>query len=173
MKKVFFLFLFIPLSFFLWNCEKDDLCGDGTPTTPQVVVSFYDQTNTDALKSVTNLLIKEVVSGDTLVANAALESSDINRFLFNSSKISFPLRTNGTVTEYQLIFDHGNTNIIDTIRFEHDNENIYISRACGYKTVFKITNGTTLVTTTNWINSYTLVNHLIETENESHLKIYF
>ena len=31
---------------FLVACEKDDLCAETTPTTPQLVISFKDANNT-------------------------------------------------------------------------------------------------------------------------------
>ena len=43
MKKIIsFLLLF---AFGLSGCEKDDICDANTPTTPRLIISFYDYNN--------------------------------------------------------------------------------------------------------------------------------
>jgi len=49
MKKIFLL-LFV---FSLLGCEKDDICESTTPTTPRLVIEFYDfNASTATLKNV-------------------------------------------------------------------------------------------------------------------------
>ena len=55
MKKYSILILVSLFAFSFWNCEKDDICAETTPTTPRVVIEFYDAANPTVLKSVTNL----------------------------------------------------------------------------------------------------------------------
>ena len=57
MKKIFFLLIicFTAIS----GCEKDDICAADTPTTPTVVIEFFDDATT-ALKGVVKLKIQEV-----------------------------------------------------------------------------------------------------------------
>ena len=49
------LFLLLLLSVFFSSCEKDDICDTNTPTTPKIVIEFYDVANPTTLKNVTNL----------------------------------------------------------------------------------------------------------------------
>lgn len=162
--KALLLFLF-GISF--WNCEKDDICAEGTPTTPRVVIEFYDATNPTVLKNVTNLGI--IAPGFT------------NGFGFNGvSKIVVPLKTTDDTSTLQFIAngsdsDTGNDNI-DEIVFNYTREDIYVSRACGYKTNFTLDAVTGAVLTTdadNWIQSITIEQPTIANENETHIKIYF
>ena len=53
MKKIYLLFL-IAITFS--SCEKDDICDANTPTTPRLIIDFYDATNPTALKNVINLI---------------------------------------------------------------------------------------------------------------------
>jgi hypothetical protein len=41
MKKIVFITLSLLLAVSFWNCEKDDICAEGTPVTPRVIIEFY------------------------------------------------------------------------------------------------------------------------------------
>ena len=61
MKKVI-LFLLLAV-FSLLGCEKDDICAEGTPVTPRVIVEFYKFVTPTVLENVTNLgLIEPTLS---------------------------------------------------------------------------------------------------------------
>ena len=77
-----------------WNCEKDDICAETTPTTPKVIIEFYDASNPTVLKNVTFLEYVEASSTDTLPANGV-------------SKIEIPLKTNENSTTFKLILNGG------------------------------------------------------------------
>ncbi|MEZ4787737.1 MAG: DUF6452 family protein [Flavobacterium haoranii] len=170
MKKISILTLVIFTAFSLGNCEKDDICADGTITTPQLVIEFFDATDQTQLKNVTNLLV--VAEGYT----SGFAYSGVNQILF-------PLKTTDDVTTLQFIQNGTTTDTaddnIDSITFNYIRENIYISRACGYKTNFTLNdlNGVQIQTDSdNWIS--TTVLPIIEqpeitNENEVHVKIYF
>ena len=81
MKKIVFITLSLLLAVSFWNCEKDDICAEGTPTTPRVIIEFYDAANPTVLKNVTNLKV--------------VETSLTDGFGFTGvNKIQVPLRTN-------------------------------------------------------------------------------
>ena len=65
---------------------------------------------------------------------------------------------------------------LDEITFNYATQEVYISRACGYKMTFQLntTDGTVLTTdTNNWIQNIVISQPNIENENEIHVKIYF
>lgn len=167
MKKYSLIALMVLFSVSFWNCEKDDLCAEATPTTPRVVIEFYDTANPTTLKNVTNLGI---------IALGFTEGLSFN----GVSKIVAPLKTSDDVTILNFIQngsdeDDMNDNS-DQIIFNYTRKDIYISRACGYKTIFTLNdvNGVELQTDTdNWIQSITVENTSIDNENETHVKIYF
>ena len=171
MKKYIIIVLMLLITVSFWNCEKDDLCAESTPTTPQVVIKCYDALNPDVLKNVTNLQYYEVDDagngiGDTLEIISASEIKVPLKTFQNSNTVRFKLILNGSDTE-------PTNDITDFIRFNYTKEEIYISRACGYKTNFELDPINGFEKTTNWILVGGIVNYSITDENEAHVKIYF
>lgn len=150
-----------------WNCEKDDICAEGTPTTPRVIIEFYDATATTTLKNVTSL--------------GVIEPTFATGFAFTAvSKIQVPLRTNATITTLNFIQNGSDTDTsndnIDAVTFNYETQEVYISRACGYKMIFQLDAIDGVITTpdaNNWIQNIVVTQPDIENENEVHVKIYF
>lgn len=172
MKKLTLIALSLLLANSFWSCEKDDICPEGTPTTPNVVIEFYDAANPENLKPVTNLGV--VASGFS------------TGFGYNGvSKIKVPLKTNEDQTILQFIQNGSDTNPdndnIDVLTFNYTRTDIYVSRACGYKTVFQLNENNPVLTDSNsadglWISTTTpieVIQSNIQYENETHIKIYF
>ena len=164
MKK---LFLVVVISIFFSSCEKDDICDANTPTTPKVVIEFYDFANPTTLKNVTNLGV--IAPGFT------------NGFGFTAvSKIKVPLKTFQDTSILYFIkngsIDPTTDDNLDEITFNYSRKTVFVSRACGYKTLFTL-NTTNPITVTpdsnNWIQNVIVSQPNIENEDETHIKIYF
>ena len=69
MKK-YYLFLSF-FSLLIIGCEKDDFCID--PITPNMIIRFYDATNTLETKSVTNLTVQPE-GLEEIYSNVSLDS---------------------------------------------------------------------------------------------------
>ena len=122
MKKILGLLLIVVC---LSGCEKDDICTE--ETTPRLVLEFYDISNPANLKTVLNLKIKGV--GQTL---------DLGTYN-GVSKIQLPLKIDDTITKYSLILNSlGTTPNEDFLEFDYTTQNVFVSRACGYKTIFEL-----------------------------------
>ena len=164
MKKIAFIALSLLLAVSFWNCEKDDICAEGTPVTPRVIIEFFDATNQTTPKNVTNLGV--IALGFT------------EGFAFNgTNKIEVPLRTNVDITELDFVLngadnDPANDETV-TLTFNYERSNVFISRACGYKTIFNLTNVLPTDFTGTWVSSLTIEQPNIINENETHIKIYF
>ncbi len=164
MKKILFL-LFITIT--LSGCEKDDICTE--ETTPRLILEFYDISNPSNLKPVVNVL----VTGE---GQAALGT-------FNGvSKIELPLDITQDTTKYTLVLNSTSPTgaDLDSLQFNYSRQNVFLSRACGYKTIFELTpspNGVILtdaaIPNAFWIKDINIQTTNIETENEIHIKIYF
>ena len=118
MKKIItcsFLLLLTAIGFL--SCEKDDLCAEGSITTPNLVVEFYDKDNRTVLKNVTYFQYF-TTDGDTLPSY---------KTYLNTNKILVPLRTDNE--ESQWIFSLGKKVNSDTI---YNNDalllNMYITK---------------------------------------------
>ena len=178
MRKFLLILIFATTAISLWNCEKDDICEEGTPTTPRMVIEFYDNNNPTVLKQVTNL--KVIADGETngIVFNENASGDD--KYRFNGNKLQLPLKTMADLVKYTLILNDGNANSSlindDKIDINYSREDVYISRACGYKTIFELANPNGMALTTdanNWIKEITVLTNAITTENEVHVKIFF
>jgi hypothetical protein len=179
MKKIILLVFALALSFS--SCEKDDICDANTPTTPRVVISFYDFLNPSVLKNVTNLKVVGEGMTDGIIFNAS--ATDDSKYLTNGSTISIPLRTIGTTTSYSFTLNSGNPNPAlvnqDNIKFDYTTQELFVSRACGYKTIFTLdptnpyTHTDAAVADTKWIKHISVEKSNIENENETHIKIFF
>ncbi|MCZ8167657.1 MAG: DUF6452 family protein [Flavobacterium sp.] len=162
--------LLLPLFMVFSGCEKDDICSDTTPTTPRLVIEFYDITDTQTLKNISNLRITAVGMSDDITFN-------------NVNKIQVPLNPGATTSTYEFIqngADNDTTNNnTDKITFYYTHSTIYVSRACGHKMNFQLNTPDGVVledhTPTDglWISNPTIVQSNITNENEVHLKLYF
>lgn len=171
MKQLFFV---ITLLTVFIGCEKDDICTDSNADTAKLIIRFYDITSPETPKAVTNLLI--VGDGNTL--SYGLEST--------RDSIVIPLRILENNTTYKLIQDYAvddngtptdttddiATGNEDEVVISYENNQIYISKACGFKNVFNdVTFGITN-DTDNWILNSTVENTIIENSNNAHVHIY-
>lgn len=181
MKKIPFFILIIVFSYFFSGCEKDDICDPDTPTTPRLVIQFYDINNPTVEKSVTNLK----VIGEGMTEGIIFEplASGESKYLSNAKSISIPLKTNDIKTTYSFILNSGSSNPLfvntDKITFNYTTIDEYVSRACGFKTVFEMSPSNSFVHTdgtvadSKWMKFIQLQKTSITTENEIHLSIFF
>ena len=151
MKK--YIILFMAFLTTLLSCEKDDICVE--ENTPSLIISFYDNDDHEQLKKLTNSYIW-VVGMDSL-----------NNYNNNSlDSIAVPLNLSENVTKYVI----ENNVIKDTIEFNYSRKDTFISRSCGYITIFE--NLAIGNNTTHWIKDTEILNATIENETFTHINIY-
>jgi hypothetical protein len=178
MKKIFTLLLIVLFS--ISGCEKDDICDANTPTTPRLVIEFYSISNSSVLKNVTNLKVIGDGMDNGIVFSTATDGS---QYVTKGSKIYIPLKTDANSTTYSFILNYGNTNTSfvneDKITFNYTHRDVFVSRACGYKTLFTLNPTNTYtqtavpVTSAKWIQYISVEKNNIDNENETHIKVYF
>ena len=177
MKKII-AFLFV-LVFSISGCEKDDICDANTSTTPRLVIEFYSITNSSVLKNVTDLK----VIGDGMTNGIVFSSAtDGSQYVTNGSKIYIPLKTDANSTTFSFILNYGYSNPSfvneDKITFNYTHRDVFVSRACGYKTLFTLDPinpyTQTAVPSTNlkWMQ-LSVDKSNIDNENETHITVYF
>ena len=167
MKKIL---LILVLSLFSFSaCEKDDICDANTATTPRLVIQFYDITNPTVLKNVTNLKVIAEGMSEGIVFNG------------NGNTVSIPLKTTQNTSSYSFILNYGSVSYSneDKITFNYIRENLFVSRACGFKTIFSLdatnpySHTDAIIPDLLWIKDIRVEKNNIDTENETHVKIYF
>ncbi len=149
------------------SCERDDICPESTPTTPRLVIQFFDINNPDIQKNINELVIQSATE-----ENGNVISYD------NVSELILPLKTNQNSTRFLMSIntESEDENLINTdeIIFNYARRNTYINRACGFKVEF-LDLQTTIVEEAgdnNWMKANIVQQPNIDNENETHLFIY-
>lgn len=190
MKKISYigiLGILITTAFFSFSCEKDDICVEGTITTPLLVIEFFDSTNNsgeEAAKNVTDLWVEAVDPNTEVIDGITFIIDPIQTTPQTTNTVSIPLRTQEGSSAYRFIRDYeldddgnqlGNE---DIITFNYATQEIFLSRACGYITNYtlNISDGADVTADTdNWINTDTgiLISEInVQNETVTHVKIY-
>lgn len=178
MKKISALLLLL-IFIIIPSCEKDDICAETTPTTPKLILRFYDITSQDDTKSVTGLRVTGLDDSDEDV-----EISDLN--VVTTDSIKLPLRTDADVTKFTFhkdytVDDNGtpdnpDDDIIlgnpDSVTINYQREDVYVSRACGFKTIFNNLTISVELDGDNWIVNSEIINSIVENETTAHVKIF-
>jgi hypothetical protein len=172
MKRILALLL---ITICFSSCEKDDICAE--ETTPRLILEFYDVTNPTVKKNVTSLKVTGYKTDNYTLLTDSLDTFS------GVSKIELPLRITEDVTKYSLILNSTSTSVLpneDLLQFKYTRQNVYVSRACGYKTIFTLNNSPNGVIRTDnvipesfWMQNINIQTTNINTENEVHIKVFF
>ncbi|KAA5823631.1 hypothetical protein FPF71_13095 [Algibacter amylolyticus] len=180
MKKISLLFIIL-IIVGNYSCERDDICPDSTPTTPRLIIDFIDATDSDIFLNVSDLVVIGVENDEFL-------DEYLEDYVFtNTDNVILPLKTTDNTTEYILVSDaevndndtpdddtddfiDGN---YDKIIINYSREEVYVSRACGYKTIFKNVTLTIVEDDDNWMISRQPLtdNQSVEDETTTHFNI--
>lgn len=173
LKSLVFAVIALSLAINL-SCEKDDICAETTATTPHLIIKFFDVNIPADTKA---------VSGLSVIGEGLAEGYEV---VYNTTKdsIILPLRFQDenvlTTTRFEL---KKNTNFdtdtntetasnTDIIEVSYTPKFVYVSRACGYKSIFENAQITIEADTENWIFNYDIINSTIENEKAAHINIY-
>ena len=152
MRKIWLFFL---LLFLNSSCEPDDVCSEANPSTPHLVFRLYDSSQPNEFKAVDTLRIMSL--GD----QAPLE-------FINTDSIVFPLQVNANKINADLTISNG---ITDRIEIDYLMTDVYLNRACGFKSTFKILS-VEFDQPANWINSIEILTNEVIIDTLAHVKIY-
>jgi hypothetical protein len=184
MKKILVLIVFIV---FTYNCERDDICAEGTPTTPRLIIEFYDFSNPEQLKNVVRL----TAYGEGLVLDengnpTQPETASNATLVFNSNEntLALPLlvENEGAIVTTTYILEN-ETNLrldnnpdtesnVDIIEISYIPRFDYVSRACGYKSIFQDLDIDLITDDVNWITDIDVIESTIDNENTVHVQIF-
>ena len=163
MKKIKVHFLILTLGIAaLSQCEKDDICLEGTPATPKMIIRFFEEGNPDVDKIAEGLQVRAIETEAVFVSSS-------------SDSIGLPLNAFTPFTQFEFTQNLGADNEkVDTLQFNYSRNDIYINRACGFKGTFIFESpGLEIVNPgDNWIQGYTVIKDTIADETGYHLAIY-
>ncbi|MFD1162420.1 DUF6452 family protein [Hwangdonia seohaensis] len=178
----YFKYLFLPIMVLVIgitaSCERDDICPESTSTTPSLIIDAFDIDNQEDVKNVFDLVVAGIGN------NSVLPGYAITR----TANLILPLKTTEDTTQYVLIneatindngtpddttddFYDGNQ---DIITISYTREEVFVSRACGYKTIFKDVEVVVETDSDNWIQLIQPVNNpqSVEDETATHFNLF-
>lgn len=156
------LLLFTTL--FLWGCTRDDICPDDTQTTPLLVIKFMDISNPTQVKAVDNLRITLANTSQTEVIPATTDTL-----------YKIPLNPIATSVDYNFTKGYEGTEPnTDAFNITYQRgADIYINRACGFRTSFIDIDPTIQAEgSANWMLGNTINNTTVENEDITHITIF-
>jgi hypothetical protein len=161
------MLLIIVLLLCSWACEKDDICVDGD--TPLLIIRFYDIADTTELKRVPSLRV--IGLGQSTVVNTFNDRTA-------TDSIAIPLRISNTNTDFIFIRNSADeegveTGNIDTLRFNYETREVFISRACGYVVNFDNLAGDLPSDASPWVQNLSIVNPNVQNQSSAHVKIFY
>jgi hypothetical protein len=160
------VFLMLAVLFSL-SCERDDICID--EITPKLIIRFYDFENPELFKDVANLKVNiEGTDGDyinetitTLTDSIALPINVV----VNETRYTLTLQENDILQQEENA---------DILEITYTQEDIWVSRPCGYKAVFNGVESRLEKDEDNWIDEIVPLSDPLDitNENSAHVKIY-
>ena len=158
-KRISFYSLLI---IFIFNCEKDDICLEGTPGTPRLIIRFFDQNEKIIPKPLSNVTVKAL-------------SKDEDYVVFSGDSLGIPLKliSNSTVYTFTYLDVLDNQEKIDTLKFNYKREDYYVNRACGFlSNLIFTTPALEILDKESIFLGFKILNDTIKNENQAHLAIY-
>tara|TARA_B100002019_G_scaffold51924_1_gene44231 strand:+ start:88 stop:573 length:486 start_codon:yes stop_codon:yes gene_type:complete len=158
-KRISFYSLLI---IFIFNCEKDDICLEGTPGTPRLIIRFFDQNEKIIPKPLSNVTVKAL-------------SKDEDYVVFSGDSLGIPLKliSNSTIYTFTYLDVLDNQEKIDTLKFNYKREDYYVNRACGFlSNLIFTTPALEILDKESIFLGFKILNDTIKNENQAHLAIY-
>ena len=162
-KKTCFALLIL---FAFHGCTRDDICAETTQTTPMLIVVFKNAAISTEAKEAPGLTIETTFENSEIVIDN--ETTD---------SIAIPLYAGADITNYKFTINSQSeteTPNTDMVTFNYDREDIYVNRACSFKTIYNNLEASLEDEGTgNWIFQIdvTALNNTVEDENDTHITI--
>ncbi len=149
------------------SCERDEICLEDI--SPKLIIRFYNINDPNALRAVNGLSVS-IVGIDGNYENETIK--------LVTDSIAIPLLATENKTSFVLSIPRDDSQGIednrDTITLVYSQQDIFISRSCGYKTVYNDAEDFLVDDDDNWIKDLKTTNdpQQIIDENAAHVEIY-
>jgi hypothetical protein len=167
------LFIYSFIVFATWSCERDDICAESTLTTPHLIIRFYDINAPEELKDVRNLSIRgydtEGNELEDIVTNQSTDSLVLPLRFQNQGENTISRFILEKDTDFALDSDPLTESNIDIITVNYSPQFVYVSRACGYKSIFTNVSVNLETDGNNWIFGSEILTTTIENETQAHI----
>ena len=167
MKDIFKFLALLLIVFGIGSCERDDICID--EVTPKLILRFYDSENPELFKQVVNLKVT-IIGTDGEYTNETINAL--------TDSIALPIRVDQDLTRYELMLQGSEAleteDNADTLQITYSQEDLFVSRPCGFKAVFNEVTPEVEEDDDNWIDLVVPGSNPLDitNENTAHVKIY-
>lgn len=161
-SALLFLIFWIAIGFINLGCERDDICGENSPITPLLIITFFDDNDRIKDKEVNALKVTATDTGTILLDSETTDS------------IRIPLKTDAALTELQFTINTDEEiENSDVLNFQYTTEESYVSSACGFRVTYKgLTKTDPPETDDNWIKEISIQQPNVIDETVTHVFIY-
>ncbi len=173
LNNTYKILLFLLIIAGTWSCERDDICAEATATTPHLIIRFYDINDPEELKVVRELSARGFDADGNPLEDFTLSSpydSIVLPLRFQhegeSTTSTFSLEKD---TDFRLDDDDTTNSNIDIITVNYTPEFQYVSRACGYKSIFNNLSISIGQDGDNWILTSEILTTTIDNEDQAHI----
>ena len=151
-------------------CERDDICIE--EITPYFIIRFYDDDDPVFRKKVVDIKVElEGIDG--------FYEDDGQTITAFTDSIAIPIKVTDDVTKFKLTIAEldEDDNLVeneDVFDLTYTRENVYVSRACGYKTLYYAATINLIDDENNWIKTIEPTEDPLNIVNQdaAHVKIY-
>jgi len=153
------------------GCERDDICAAATPTTPLLIIRFYDADEPSEFKEPIDFAV-----------STALEDGTIDTTAYASDSIAIPLRTQLDLTSFNFILNISNPiddpeltpPNTDVLNISYTRTEDYISKACGFRITYDMLNRQILPGDDNdgWIQDVIIDETSLTEQTNAHIRIF-
>lgn len=167
MKDLIRILTLLMIAFHSVSCERDDICID--PVTPKLILRFYDIENPELFKQVLNLKVNIAGTEEDYTNETITALTD---------SIALPINVSTDQTSYILTLQANEDLEIeensDTFLISYTQEDLFVSRPCGFKAIFNEVVPEVQEDDDNWIGRFVVVGNPLDitNENSAHVKIY-
>lgn len=161
MQRLAIAFLLLLTVSIYAGCTVDDICSEETQTTPNMVISFANNRISGVAKPLDSLKITNL-DYDKVVWNAPADT------------IGIPLSTESESSTYSFTILKDNITYTNIYQFDYNLEEVYVSRACGYKMRYNNLEAESIPnedSTSTWVKNITVLNSIVEDEKNAHITI--
>lgn len=139
-KTLYIPVMAVTAALVFWACEKDDICPENSPKTPDARIEFYVITDGRPEESKrTNL---------NVFGLEGKERKEAIKILGNGEYVNLPVNFETGQSRY--LFEEGT--LTDTLTLSYEPEMSFVSKACGYRFTFR--NVTVSCTTDGPVESF-------------------
>ena len=167
MKKIIFILLLV-ICFGQSACERDDICAETTPTTPLLIIRFFDAESPLDAKAPNNLAI---------VAEGSIPEETGFTVTAGTDSIAVPLRTAEDITTYSFIINSQEEDDepinVDELVFTYIRDEEYVSKACGFRVIYdELLAALDSQDDGAWIQNIIIENPTVNDQVEAHISIF-